>query len=141
MPQQENPGLTAKSSVGPDDQAACPHPTPSPINEEVRGGEEMPKSKKAEKEHSWPAPSVGKSPHPSLQSLSSYNASWALRFLADLTHYASTLFLNPLSKQKQALLEMCISPGKSRNTLSVSSHSFPTPPWVVHLCQLPNIPV
>lgn len=80
------------------------------------GGEEMPKRGKVEKERSRPTPFVGTRPRPSPQRPSFHTTPGARRFLADLTHYTSTLFLNPLSKQKQALLEMCISPSKSPDT-------------------------
>lgn len=116
MPLQ-NHWLAARSSVGPDGWGTCPHPVPSPtIMKGLRGGEKMPKRGKVERERSRPTPSVGTCPRPSPQSPSFPTASWAWHFLADLTHYASTLFLNPLSKQNQALLEMCISPGKSPDT-------------------------
>lgn len=85
----------------------CPHLL------KLRGGREMLKKEKAEREQRQPTPSVGTHHQPWLQSLSSHTASGAWCFLADLTHCASTPFWNPLSKQKQALLEKCINPGKS----------------------------
>jgi len=93
-----------------------PTPCPRPLMKGLRGGEEMPKRGKAERERSRPTPSVGTRPCPWPRSPSFHMASRAWRFLADLTHYTSMLFLNPLSKQKQALLEMCISPSKSPDT-------------------------
>lgn len=90
-----------------------PVSTPHPCLLMLRGGGEMLKKGKAEREQSQPTPSLGTHHHPWLQSLSSHTASWTWCFLADLTHYASTPFWNPLSKQKQALLEKCINPGKS----------------------------
>lgn len=103
------PLADSKELCGQDEWAACLHPHLLML----RGGGEMLKKGKAEREQSQPTPSVGTHHHPWLQSLSSHTASWAWCFLTDLTHYASTPFWNPLSKQKQALLEKCINPVKS----------------------------
>jgi len=111
-----NHWLVARSFAGPDDQTACPHPMPSPTNEGAEGWRRDVEEGKAERERSRPTPSVGTRPCPWPRSPSFHMASRAWRFLADLTHYTSMLFLNPLSKQKQALLEMCISPSKSPDT-------------------------
>lgn len=90
----------------------CPHL----LMKGLRGGKEMPKRGKVEKERSRATPSVGTRPRPSPQHPSFHTTSGARCFLADLTHYTSTLFLNALSKQNQALLEICISPSKSPDT-------------------------
>lgn len=117
MPLQ-NHQHAARSSVSPGGWAACPHPTPCPANEGAKGvgKRRMPKRGQAAREFSRPTPSVGTWPCPSPQSPSLRTASPAWCFLADLTHYAPMLFLNLLSKQKQALLETRSSPNELQDT-------------------------
>lgn len=122
----------------------CPHL----LMKGLRGGEEMPKRGKVEKERSRATPCVGTRPHPLPQHPSFHTTSGARCFLADLTHYTSTLFLNALSKQKQALLEMCISPSKSPDTQiihfltlfsdpSLSTPSLPASSYLQLIYRLP----
>lgn len=107
----QNPWLTARISLGPDEWAGCLHPTPPPTDAEGwrRNAQEW-----KGREGIEPANTLRGNTSPSMASEPVFSHCLLRRsFLADLTHYASTPFWNPLSKQKQALLEKCINTGKS----------------------------